>query len=211
MSARPPWTRKQLMVALSLYCRLPFGKLDSRNPEIIRLAEVIGRTPGALAMKLVNIASLDDAITSTGRTGLTGASARDRAMWNEMQGDWDRFAEEAQQATLEFMEAADDETAQNASGQSSNGAHPCTRGPILLSRGRLERLRRGMLYYWVGAVHPAGGKSHRALALQQAEQGQSSKRSPVVRVARQGIRCRSDYPQHGSDRSAVSQTRCQRK
>ena len=110
MSARSPWTRKQLLVALSLYCRLPFGKLHSGNPEIIQLAEVIGRTPGALAMKLGNFASLDDAITSTGRTGLPNASARDRAMWNEMQGDWDRFAEEAQQATLEFMEAADEET-----------------------------------------------------------------------------------------------------
>ncbi len=113
MRARSPWTRKQLMVALYLYCRLPFGKLHSRNPEIIRVADAIGRTPSALAMKLVNIASLDDAITSTGRTGLTGASAHDRAIWNEMQGNWDRFAEESRQVAWEFMEAADGETAQD--------------------------------------------------------------------------------------------------
>lgn len=40
------------------------------NPEIIHLAELIGRTPDAVAMKLVNFASLDPAITSTGRSGL---------------------------------------------------------------------------------------------------------------------------------------------
>ncbi|MEJ1958212.1 MAG: hypothetical protein WDM70_01095 [Nitrosomonadales bacterium] len=54
-------------------------------------------------MKLTNIASLDPAITSTGRKGLEGASATDKAMWQEMQANWGRFAIEAQQAanTLE--------------------------------------------------------------------------------------------------------------
>ena len=63
------WTREQLLVAFALYCRLPFGRLHYRNPEIIRFAEAIGRTPSALAMKLTNIASLDPEITSTGRRG----------------------------------------------------------------------------------------------------------------------------------------------
>jgi predicted restriction endonuclease len=86
------WTREQLIVALSLYCRLPFGRLHHRNPEIIKFATVIGRTPSALAMKLSNIASLDPAITSSGRTGLPGASAADKEMWEEAQQDWESFA-----------------------------------------------------------------------------------------------------------------------
>lgn len=94
------WTREQLLVAFALYCRLPFGKLHYRNPEIIQCAEVIGRTPSALAMKLVNIASLDPEITSTGRSGLRAASANDRAMWDEMTSDWERFAVECEQALL---------------------------------------------------------------------------------------------------------------
>ncbi|MCG3171790.1 MAG: hypothetical protein CALGDGBN_03488 [Pseudomonadales bacterium] len=52
------WSREQLKLAFHLYCQLPFGRLHSGNPEIIELAAVIGRTPGALAMKLVNFASL---------------------------------------------------------------------------------------------------------------------------------------------------------
>ena len=49
-------------------------------------------------MKLANIASLDPAITSTGRTGLKQASSNDRAMWEEMHDDWERFAVESQRA-----------------------------------------------------------------------------------------------------------------
>lgn len=98
MSVRAGWTRQQLLVAFNLYCQMPFGKMHSRNPEIIRYAELIRRTPSALAMKLTNIASLDPAITSTGRRGLEGASATDKAMWEEMQADWEHFAIEAQQA-----------------------------------------------------------------------------------------------------------------
>lgn len=77
---RKNWTRQQLLVAFSLYCQMPFGKMHSRNPDIIKYAEYIGRTPSALAMKLTNIASLDPAITSTGRKGLKGASEADRKM-----------------------------------------------------------------------------------------------------------------------------------
>ena len=101
MATRLSWTRQELLVAFSLYCRLPFGRLHHRNPEIIRFSEAIGRSPSALAMKLTNIASLDPAITSTGRAGLRAASANDRAMWDEMQSDWERFAIESEQAMSE--------------------------------------------------------------------------------------------------------------
>ena len=81
---------------------MSFGELHARNHEIIRVAGAIGRTPSALAMKLVNIASIDPEITRTGRTGLKNASARDRAMWDEMKSDWQRFAIESHRALEEF-------------------------------------------------------------------------------------------------------------
>ena len=102
MPARTGWTHQQLLVAFNLYCQMPFGKMHSRNPEIIKYAELIGRTPSALAMKLTNIASLDPAITSTGRKGLQGASAADKIMWEEMQADWENFAIKSQQAASAF-------------------------------------------------------------------------------------------------------------
>lgn len=102
MSVRRNWTRKELLIAFSLYCKLPFGKLHSKNPEIIKYSSLINRTPSALAMKLVNIASLDPEITSTGRKGLTGASETDRKMWLEMQDNWEKFILESNTVFQEF-------------------------------------------------------------------------------------------------------------
>ena len=90
------WTKEQLKLAFHLYCQLPFGKLHSRNPEIIKLAKLIGRTPGAVAMKLVNFASLDPAITSTGRAGLGNAGSLDREVWAEFHADWEKLAIECE-------------------------------------------------------------------------------------------------------------------
>jgi len=102
MTTQNKWTRDQLLVAFSLYCKMPFGKMHSLNPDIIKYSNLIHRTPSALAMKLGNIASLDPEITSTGRKGLSGASETDRAMWNEMQSDWQTFAIETHRALAFF-------------------------------------------------------------------------------------------------------------
>ena len=98
MTSRTPWTRRQLLVAFSLYCRLPFGRIHHGNPEIIRCAKAIGRTPSALAMKLVNISGIDPVVTSSGRRGLTNASKADREMWEQMHSDWNKFVAESHQA-----------------------------------------------------------------------------------------------------------------
>ncbi len=90
------WTKEQLKLAFHLYCQLPFGKLDMRTPEVIKLASLIGRTPGAVAMKLSNFASLDPAITGTGRKGLEGASNLDREIWDEFHADWEALAVESE-------------------------------------------------------------------------------------------------------------------
>lgn len=96
------WTKEQLKLAFHLYCQLPFGKLHQRNPEINRLANIIGRTPSAVAMKLVNFASLDPAITGTGRSGLGNASVMDREVWEEFHADWEKLAVECEMLRRSF-------------------------------------------------------------------------------------------------------------
>lgn len=100
------WTKEQLKLAFHLYCQLPFGKLDMRTPEVIRLAGLIGRTPGAVAMKLSNFASLDPAITGTGRKGLEGASNLDREVWAEFHADWESLAVECEMLRRNLDSAA---------------------------------------------------------------------------------------------------------
>lgn len=101
------WTPEQLKLGFHLYCQLPFGKLHSRNPEIIELARLIGRTPSAVAMKLVNFASLDPAITSSGRRGLGNASRADRDVWDEFHANWDGLVE--QSASLRISLSGNDD------------------------------------------------------------------------------------------------------
>jgi len=54
---RKNWTRKELILAINLYCKTPFGRIHSRNPDIIKLSQFLGRTPGAIAWKMCNFAS----------------------------------------------------------------------------------------------------------------------------------------------------------
>src|SRR5574337_228422 len=61
---RHNWTREELILAFNLYCKIPFGKIHYRNPEIIDLAMVIGRTPSAVSWKLANFARLDPSLKS---------------------------------------------------------------------------------------------------------------------------------------------------
>jgi predicted restriction endonuclease len=86
------WSREQLIVAFALYCLTSFGKMHKSNPDIVRTAKLIGRTPSSLAMKLVNFASLDPSITRTGRKGLGNASVEDKRVWDEFHANWEQLA-----------------------------------------------------------------------------------------------------------------------
>jgi putative restriction endonuclease len=41
------WSREELILALYLYCQIPFAQTKASNPEVIRLAELLGRTPSS--------------------------------------------------------------------------------------------------------------------------------------------------------------------
>ncbi len=82
------------MLAFKFYCETPFGQLHAKNKNVIDLAKLIGRTPGALAMKCVNFASLDPAIRESGRSGLGNVSALDRAIWRDFHENWNSLVED---------------------------------------------------------------------------------------------------------------------
>ena len=96
------WNREELIVAFNFYCRTPFGRLTSTNPDIVKLAKILNRTPSALAMKLVNFASLDPEHKARGVSGLSNVSKSDREIWEEFCSNWERLAYESQIA-LEQM------------------------------------------------------------------------------------------------------------
>jgi putative restriction endonuclease len=103
MSGRA-WTRDEIILAMNLYCQLPFGRLHARNPDIIRLAGALDRTPSSVAMKLCNLASLDPAHHERGIKGLSKVSAGDRQVWDEFHSDWNRLAAESEQLRSDRIE-----------------------------------------------------------------------------------------------------------
>ena len=83
------WTRDELILAINLYCKLPFGKMHKGNKEIIALSFVINRSPSAIARKLGNFASFDPTLKARGIKGLTNAGKLDEKIWNEFYNNWD--------------------------------------------------------------------------------------------------------------------------
>lgn len=96
------WTREELILAINLYCKLPFGRLHNRNPEIINLASLIGRTPSSVAYKLVNFASLDPSLKARGIKGASNASNLDKEIWNEFINNWESLPYESEKLLAKF-------------------------------------------------------------------------------------------------------------
>lgn len=87
------WSREELVRVLALYCRTPFGRMDARNPDVRSLANQIGRTANAVALKLVNFASLDPELRGRGVGGMRNASRADKDVWSEYYRKWETLAD----------------------------------------------------------------------------------------------------------------------
>lgn len=96
------WTRNELILTVNLYCKLPFGRLHRLNPEIIHLANLLGRTPSSVAYKLVNFASLDPSLQARGISGAKNTSKLDKEIWQEFFNHWDTLPFESEKLLAGF-------------------------------------------------------------------------------------------------------------
>lgn len=96
MSKQKLWTREELVLALNLYLKLPFGRMHSRTPEIIKLAKLIDRSANAVAMRLSNFASVDAFHMERGIVGLSGGRKQVEPIWEEFIKDKDSFLFESE-------------------------------------------------------------------------------------------------------------------
>ena len=82
MTARINWSIDEITLALALYFRTPYSRITTRNPEIQALARQLNRTPGAVSLKLGNLANLDKRVLESGRKGFANGSKNDRVVWD---------------------------------------------------------------------------------------------------------------------------------
>lgn len=94
-SERRNWTREELILALDLYCRIPFGQINQTNPLVIELARLLNRTPAAVSMKMGNLGRFDPTLQKRNVSGLKHGSKKDEEVWNEFNNRWQQLAIES--------------------------------------------------------------------------------------------------------------------
>lgn len=96
MPRNPNWTREELIVAFNLYCTLTFTRINANNKAIKELAEIIGRSNNAVAMKLANFARLDPALQSREVKGMSHGGHGEELVWEEFNSDWEQLGFESE-------------------------------------------------------------------------------------------------------------------
>lgn len=103
------WTKDETVLALALYCKIPYGRIHKNNPQIIELAKLIGRTPAAVSMKMGNFGRFDEELSKRGISGLTHGSAMDKLVWDEYHLNMQALSETASNVPyMQDLMSADD-------------------------------------------------------------------------------------------------------
>lgn len=91
------WSREELILAFYWYCtKIPFTKIKYTKPEVINLANLLGRTPSAVAFKLVNFARFDPELQKRGVRGMSYGSNSEKLIWDEFHNNWNELAFESE-------------------------------------------------------------------------------------------------------------------
>lgn len=98
------WTREEIIVALNLYCKIPFKESRASHPLVKQYAKLIGRSPAAMNLKIGNLGRLDPTLRAKGITGLSNGSKLDEVVWNEFMADPDSMAFESERIIAEYKQ-----------------------------------------------------------------------------------------------------------
>jgi putative restriction endonuclease len=139
MPSGKPWTNDELIIAMNLYCKLPFGQLRHGNPLIIAVAQKLGRTPSSVSMKLCNLAALDPYHRARGVKGLRSTSRADREIWDAFNTDWERLGIESEEK-LQLLLGGGQEQAPSPQVKDLVGRPPLARLPANEHAGPTETL-----------------------------------------------------------------------
>lgn len=82
------WNREDLILVFNLYCKIPYGQFNDRSKDVIELAKLIGRSPGAVAYILVNFVSLDPYHKAQGRKGAKNIGKLAEEVFYECTNNW---------------------------------------------------------------------------------------------------------------------------
>lgn len=98
---RKLWTKEELILVFNLYLKLPFGKMHTRTPEIIEIANLLGRTVNSIAIRLTNFAACDPYHQNRGVKGMVGGIKQCQPIWDEFAQNKELLIFESEQILAE--------------------------------------------------------------------------------------------------------------
>ena len=91
------WNREEHLLVFELYNRTPFGKMHRSNPDVVRLAAILGRSANSVAYKLSNFARLDPSLQARGIKGMSHGAKGEVEIWQEFRLNPDLLITESSQ------------------------------------------------------------------------------------------------------------------
>ena len=90
------WTQEELIVVFNLYLKMPFGQMNRTDPRVIKMAQLVDRTPSSIAMRLGNFASVDPYHINRGIKGLQGGMNQVKPIFELYSNDKENFTYESE-------------------------------------------------------------------------------------------------------------------
>lgn len=97
------WSQEETIVAFYYYCQIPFGKIHKANPQIIKIAEMLGRTPSSVVFKMGNLGHFDPDLQMRAINGLSNASKTDAEVVKMFYGNWEELAYQARRLEIKIL------------------------------------------------------------------------------------------------------------
>lgn len=96
------WSREETIIAFNVYCKIPFKNSSKTHPMIIKYANILGRSPSALNMKIGNIGRLDPDLREKGISGLIHGAKMEEDVWKEFYGNPEKLAFESEKIIAKY-------------------------------------------------------------------------------------------------------------
>lgn len=101
--ARVNWSEEETLAAFALYMMLEPKERDDKNPDVMGLAEAIGRSANAVSLKLWNIGAHDERRLALGKKGLGHTSKKDAEVWERFNAEGDSFLDKALAVLVDYV------------------------------------------------------------------------------------------------------------
>ena len=89
------WEEEETILAFYYYCKIPFGKIHKGDPTIIRIANLLHRTPSSVVFKMGNLGHFDPELQKRNVNGLSNASKTDETVVKQFYNNWEDLCAQA--------------------------------------------------------------------------------------------------------------------